>query len=398
MYNIPLESCIGPHWAQTGAHDRSSWYLDVDVLCRLSKTFWGLVFSRCLKGALSGNIGVIKSMLAEITDATNLAQAWGVMPLAWFLGATIGPLIDSTFFKTYPYFLPCSVSATFAAIAWLVAYFWLEETIKQQVSVKDYFLRKSKPQQSDEGLPALTENSIHCDTSNVQLPLRKLLVPAVLIAAGCYAVFALTDIAVRTVLPVYLAIPMEMGGLGLDPSVIGTILALFGFTNGVSLTLFFAPLLDRLGPKKLLPHWNILIYPRDRALPCDELGGTRDRTRQSCLDPRWISDAIVRVCKLLSSVRINYLFHVTVSSDELRVGVIFIYVNAAAPNRASIGATNGLAQMMVSAMRAVGPAGANSVLSLSIQRHLMGGYFVYWVMVGMASITLVIGFFLPKKP
>lgn len=78
--------------------------------------------------------------------------------------------------------------------------------------------------------------------------------------------------------------------------------------------------------------------------------------------------------------------------------VTFIYINAAAPNRASIGATNGLAQMMVSVMRAIGPVASNSAFSLSIQRHVMGGYFVYWMMMGMASITLIMGFFLPKKP
>jgi len=42
----------------------------------LSKTFWGLVMSRALNGALNGNTGVIKSIMIEITDSTNLAQAF----------------------------------------------------------------------------------------------------------------------------------------------------------------------------------------------------------------------------------------------------------------------------------------------------------------------------------
>jgi len=40
----------------------------------LSRTFWGLVVSRCLAGVLNGNIGVAKSMMAELSDSTNIAQ------------------------------------------------------------------------------------------------------------------------------------------------------------------------------------------------------------------------------------------------------------------------------------------------------------------------------------
>lgn len=56
----------------------------------LSRTFWGLVISRSLAGALNGNIGVIKSMMAELTDSTNLARAYAYQPISWSSGATIG--------------------------------------------------------------------------------------------------------------------------------------------------------------------------------------------------------------------------------------------------------------------------------------------------------------------
>ena len=34
---------------------------------------------------------------------------------------------DSTFFKKYPYFLPCSVSATVTALSWLIAFLFMKE-------------------------------------------------------------------------------------------------------------------------------------------------------------------------------------------------------------------------------------------------------------------------------
>jgi MFS family permease len=56
----------------------------------LSKTFLGLIVSRCLGGALNGNVAVIKSMLAEITDSTNQGKAFSYLPLAWSIGSVLG--------------------------------------------------------------------------------------------------------------------------------------------------------------------------------------------------------------------------------------------------------------------------------------------------------------------
>ena len=46
--------------------------------------------SRCLAGLLNGNVGVIKSMMGEITDSTNIAQGMALMPVVWSTGATLG--------------------------------------------------------------------------------------------------------------------------------------------------------------------------------------------------------------------------------------------------------------------------------------------------------------------
>ena len=36
------------------------------------------------------NSSLIKSMVAEITDSTNVARAFSFIPITWFLGASIG--------------------------------------------------------------------------------------------------------------------------------------------------------------------------------------------------------------------------------------------------------------------------------------------------------------------
>jgi hypothetical protein len=46
--------------------------------------------SRGLHGALNGNSGIMKSIVAEITDPTNLPLVYAYMPVSWSTGSTLG--------------------------------------------------------------------------------------------------------------------------------------------------------------------------------------------------------------------------------------------------------------------------------------------------------------------
>jgi hypothetical protein len=80
------------------------------------------------------------------------------------------------------------------------------------------------------------------------------------------------------------------------------------------------------------------------------------------------------------------------------VGVVYIYLIGAAPNRASIGVTNGIAQILVSCTRAFGPAATNSLYSLSIKTGLLGGWFVYYILTTFAITAVYVATLLPKQP
>ena len=82
------------------------------------------------------------------------------------------------------------------------------------------------------------------------------------------------------------------------------------------------------------------------------------------------------------------------------LGTAFIFIAAAAPNRASLGATNGFAQLLVSILRAIGPALVTSMYSLSIDRehHYMNGGLVYYVTVVLSFGGIWVGLLLPKSP
>ncbi|KAK7461931.1 hypothetical protein VKT23_008362 [Stygiomarasmius scandens] len=63
----------------------------ISMLCfGLSRTFWMLVISRCLTGLLNGNIGVMKSVMGDLTDQSNRAEGFALMPVVWSIGATVG--------------------------------------------------------------------------------------------------------------------------------------------------------------------------------------------------------------------------------------------------------------------------------------------------------------------
>ena len=103
----------------------------------------GIVLSRALAGGLSGNVSIVKAMVGEISDTSNQARAYSLLPLMAGLGASLGPLIGSIFahpaerfpkvfgdfelLKTYPYLLACLVAALNSLASATFGFFYLNE-------------------------------------------------------------------------------------------------------------------------------------------------------------------------------------------------------------------------------------------------------------------------------
>ncbi|KAG2146249.1 major facilitator superfamily domain-containing protein [Suillus clintonianus] len=333
----------------------------------LSKTFAGLVISRAFCGAFNGSNGVIKSMVMDVTDATNLPKAYGYMPLPWMLGTLVGPLVGgslsrpadrfpgifggSELLKTNPYLLPCAVPAIFASVAWLVTYFRFKECGNESVSIKAPFWELikgwllpqsyAKPFTPSSNALAISQAANSEDVSSKPLPLCALLTPKVLIVTASYVTMALFYMAFSSILPVFYSTPIELGGLSLDPPRIGAILAASGVAHGIFQLLFYARLHDRFGAGA------IHIFGVGSGVPI------------IILFP--VINALARVHGLGLAVWMCIgVQHV------LATGLVMCY--PAAPNRASLGATNGVVQLVVAGARIMGPASAASVFSLSMQQ------------------------------
>lgn len=73
-----------------------------------------------------------------------------------------------------------------------------------------------------------------------------------------------------------------------------------------------------------------------------------------------------------------------------------MFLAAAAPNKRSLGATNGLAQTVVAIQRTVGPAAAASLFAFSLANNVLGGNFVYVVLLVVVGVGLYIAAQLPR--
>ena len=73
-------------------------------------------------------------------------------------------------------------------------------------------------------------------------------------------------------------------------------------------------------------------------------------------------------------------------------------VTAAAPNKQSRGATNGLSQTAACIGRIFAPAMATSMFSFSVEYNLLGGYAVYAFLFSLSCFAIVLARRLIHKP
>ncbi|KAF8902180.1 major facilitator superfamily domain-containing protein [Mucidula mucida] len=342
----------------------------------LSRTFWALVVSRSLTGLLNGNIGVMKSVMGDLTDSSNRAEGFALMPVVWSFGATMGPLIGGTFarphdrfpsvfknsfWEQYPYFLPCLISGACAFAGALLTLFVFKESAPQKVKA-----RRSASYDSIE----TQVSSKHAGP----VPLRGLLIFPVIISVSNYVSLAFLNIAFNALFPLFLAMPREIGGLDMPPSTIGYIMGSYGLLCGVYQFLFFTRIIHALGERRVFIN-GMMVYPLIFALfPVISMcAGTW---------LVWVGLAVIITALVVM---------------DMSFGAIFMFITASAPNKASLGATNGLSQTVVSITRAIGPAFATSLFSLSVEKNILGGYGVYALFFILSILALFLAVQLPME-
>ncbi|KAF8842090.1 MFS general substrate transporter [Paxillus ammoniavirescens] len=337
----------------------------------LSRTFGTLVISRCIAGFLNGNVGVMKSIIGDITDHTNMAQAFAMIPAIFCTGATVASLyggalakpqdrwpelFSGEFWANYPYFLPCAISGSFALLSFLVCVIFMKETpiIENQDDVLN----------------------VH-DTQPI--PIKTLMKTySVMIPIANYGTLALVEIGVLVLLPLFYSAPIEIGGLGFPPSTIGLFLAVFGVVDGLVQALFVAKIINKIGAKKVFCGAVLFFYPLIALFP--------------------IMSAVVtahgKVGRMIWALLVLQLIFIVLM--DMSYAVIFVFTTRAAPNKYSLGTMNGLSQTTTSIARAIGPAVTTSLFAFSKEYNILGGNLIYIILAVLTTVLVLLSRRLPE--
>ncbi|KAH9955871.1 MFS general substrate transporter [Russula dissimulans] len=357
------------------------------VLFGLSRSFWAIVLSRCLHGAVKGNLGVVKSVMAELTDETNIARGFSLLLMTWAIGIVFGPLIGGVlsrpqdrwpgafshpFWDKYPYFLPCLVSGTLLSLSFIIVALFLEETVKfQPILTNSDVIGEGSSDVLDQ----------HSDDSQKPLPLRSVLTRPVLISLANYAVLALFEMASLALIPLIWSTSVEFGGLNLSPASIGLWMSVYGCMDGLFQFALAPRILERFGAGYAFMTSITACAVVYIMFPFENLAL---RMRQTVGGPN-------AVMWLLILLQLSSL-----SIQRMGFSAVYVFISSAAPNKRSLGATNGLGQTIVSIQRTFGPAVADSLFAFSVTNNVLGGNFVYVVLLVLVSVGLYIASRLPR--
>ncbi|KAI9449900.1 MFS general substrate transporter [Lactarius psammicola] len=361
------------------------------IVFGLSRSFWMLALSRFLHGALKGNIGALKSLMAELTDETNVAQGFSMLPVARELGYIIGPLIGGIlsrpqdrwpnlfshpFWSECPYFLPCLAVSAFACLPFAITAMYSEETVE---------FNRSMMLQDNAHIPQQGGSSDTLDTSPSRRgkdeppPLRCVITKPVMISIAIFATIVILDSAATSLIPLVWSTPIEFGGLDLSPASIGLWMSRYGWMNGISQLAFFPCAVSPLGLRRvfvLSVAACAVIYPM---FPFENLALRRAAGGSKMTV--WVLVAL-------------QLFSLSVS--RMGFSAVSMYVTSAAPGKRLLGTTNGLAHTVASVQGTIVPAATDWLFAFSVTNDVLGGNFVYVVLVSWVCIGLSVVAQLPR--
>ncbi|KAG2064027.1 MFS multidrug-resistance DHA1 sub-family [Suillus decipiens] len=364
----------------------------------LSRTFLGLLASRIICGAFDAQNSIIKKMLMDITDAMNLPKAYAYYQISFMLAAIIGPIAGGSLsqpadrfpdifgclelLKTYPYLLSCVVPVICASIACLVTYFWLKESVPTWAPfwdlIKEWFLLQSyaKPSKSNT-LPSYGEANSK-EISPKPLPLCDVLTRKVLTVTASNSVLILLDVMLYSTLPIFYAMSIELGGLSLDPPCIGAIFAILASVGYTIQILFYTPLHDHFGAYPILMAGLgsgipiVILFPVINALA-------------RAYGIGWVVWLAISIQLLLRAIL------------DMSYASMALFIRASAPNRTSIGAINGVIQMVGAGARIVASSCGGAAFSYSMQTG-RDAWLVYYFFMAMGFLAIGTSLFLPRDP
>ncbi|EST09569.1 Major facilitator superfamily [Kalmanozyma brasiliensis GHG001] len=327
-----------------------------------ARTFPQMVLARSIAGLMNGNIAILKSVLAEVTDETNQARAFSLIPLCFAVGSIVGNGLggwlvgvwggEGEWLENHPFWLPCGVASAFNLCAIITGTLFLKETLPKKTN--------KVPEQGAEVVEEERPPSIRSLLAAKSI--RRIL--------GTQLGLNFLNACHAALLPLFCYTAIEQGGLSFTSADIGTVLALNGgFTIFIQLIAF--PTLERRlgGPARVYVRVTAALPFLWLCLPlAHQLAINHSKA--------WPMAALVLaiVLKGISNMSI-------VSSNLL--------VNNSAPTRSSLATLNSVSQMAGCLSRTIGPSFSTSLFAFSTSRGVLGGQLVWLVMWAISAGTWI---------
>jgi MFS family permease len=271
------------------------------LLFGLSRSLAWAIFARCLSGASAGNVGILRTTVAEMVPHKELQpRAFSTMPLVGQFGTALGPLIGgalaspvknlpalfggSTFFTRFPYLLPNLANGIMFTCGILVGFLFLKESLETKKHSRDHgreigdalvrcatgSKRRADARGDYEALGSSgSGKGKHGEVKVVPLSYRKIFNRNTTLILVSYFILAFHQVAYDQLLPVFLHLPVDRqgvqppfkfsGGFGLESGRIGLIFTAYGAWCTFAQFTIFPPLVNRYGLVYCL-RWATLIY------------------------------------------------------------------------------------------------------------------------------------------
>ncbi|KAL1844417.1 hypothetical protein VTK73DRAFT_2591 [Phialemonium thermophilum] len=384
------------------------------IIWGLSSSLWMAITIRAVMGGGNGNVGIIRTMVAEMVPQRELQpKAFSIMPLVWSVGSVFGPAFGGFFarpaerypslfghsklFVKYPFLLPNLVACVVFFISLMAGLLFLKETLETKRHTKDWglllgekltrpFHRSKRRRQhrrsflDDEAqAPLLAEGDLSSSQRRHahHLPpptAKEILTSQTVINLVCYTFLAFHSVAFDQVLPVFLHYPEQKpdehntklpfkfsGGFGLGSNSIGTIFTIYGIACGIIQFFVFPPLCSRFGVLNCFKA-AVLTFP--------------------------VIYILIPYTALVQDVQMRYAFFIVLMLVKGCVVIVgfpcttILLTNSAASLRV-LGTLNGFATMFSGIGRALGPAMTGAVFTLGVQK----GYVIFpWALLAFVSV------------
>ena len=388
----------------------------------MSETYEHAIAGRLLSGALCGNLLVLKTFLAEITDETNRGAGFSILAIAWSMGTVVAPLIggmlsepsrrypdifpEEGLFGRYPYLLPCLLCVIYNFVsAMVVACIMVESRIGSFWGGESGLNRPTsygklataeetemvnldtacEEEQDEQQVQQVQENELTEDLPDESGNL--LWRPHVVAATGNYGIVCFATVILDETFPLFLKLDEGEGGfsyrshdIGLVLSISGILMFFFTVTFLPKLANGDKPQLFRMGGLFTVP--TCFLYPLGTII-VRAIGGGASIEELSIT-----SYAYLITVKFVQSVAVCLCFTAVV-----------VQVNESVAER-ELADVNAMGQMFASLARCVGPGVGGLLWSLSVNADFIVANFLVTavLLVGAMALNHFVVAKFPKRP